>query len=422
MFVSALFVLAPVAAASPLARTPPMGWMSWQVFRCGTDCSQYPADCIGEKLYHTTADSLEAGGYVDAGYDGVHIDDCWESMLRDGSGNLTPNASRFPSGIQSLARHVHSKKATFGIYSDEGTKTCGGYPGSAGYEAADAETFAAWGVDYLKLDGCNEAKPAYPAGYAAMGQALQASGRPIVFSCSWAAYLGSNETVKPFDEMAAAGCQLWRNFNDIQCSWQSLSTIIDHWGNYTESLIKAAGPGRWNDPDMLLIGANVTTKPAQRGQPPISSQTPCLTLAEERTQMAIWSIIAAPLIMGNDARSIKPSSAEILLNRHAIAIDQDNLGRQGGRLDAHSASTPQQVWWRPLSGGDVAVGLYNKDPEGGGAAKATVRFADVGLAGKCVSILEVWSGAMLNCTTEPTYAATVDHHDTLLLRLTPHAP
>ena len=190
----------------------------------------------------------------------------------------------------------------------------------------------------------------------------------------------------------------------------------------TDALVKAAGPGRWNDPDMLLIGANVTTKPAQRGQPPLSSQTPCLSSAEERTQMAIWAIIAAPLIMGNDARSIKPSSAAILLNRHAIEIDQDELGRQGGRLDEHSASTPQQVWWRPLSGGDVAVGLYNKDPEGVGAAKVAVRFADVGLAGKCVSVLEVWSGAVLNCTTAPTYTATVDHHDTLLLRLTPHAP
>ena len=220
---------APLAA--PLARTPPMGWMSWQVFRCGTDCSQHPADCIGEQLYQTTADSLEAGGYVDAGYRGVHIDDCWESMIRDGSGKLTHNASRFPSGIPDLARHIHSKKATIGIYSDEGTKTCGGYPGSAGYEANDAETFAAWEIDYLKLDGCNEPTPAYPAGYAAMGKALQASGRAIVFSCSWPAYLGSNETAKPFDEIAAAGCHLWRNYNDIQCSWQSLSTIIDHWGN-----------------------------------------------------------------------------------------------------------------------------------------------------------------------------------------------
>ena len=204
-----------LAAPSGLAKTPPMGWMSWQVFRCVTDCKSDPENCIGETLYKSHVDAMVAGGYVTFGYDSIHIDDCWEGKQppRDSSGKLYANATRFPSGFggpNGLATYTHSKGMKFGIYSDEGTKTCGGYPGSKGYEKIDAETFAEWGVDYLKLDGCNNAPEDYPQGYAAMGTALQNSGRDIVFSCSWAAYLGDNETAKPFREMTNAGCNLVR--------------------------------------------------------------------------------------------------------------------------------------------------------------------------------------------------------------------
>jgi len=351
-FIDMLSTLLLTVAQDPsggLARTPPMGWMSWQAFRCETDCAVHPSSCINEQLYKTTADALNEGGFVDAGYTGVHIDDCWEGTTppRDSAGKLYADAGRFPSGMTALSRYLKSKGASLGIYSDEGTKTCGGYPGSKGYEAIDAQTFQEWEVDYLKLDGCYNSKEDYPQGYAAFGKALRALSRPIVYSCSWPAYLGDDETKKPFGDMTAAGCNLWRNWADIQCSWGSLSGIIEHWGTYSDVLQKVARPGHWNDPDMLLIGA---TK---------GDGSPCVSAAEERTQMAIWAITASPLIMGNDARNLSAVSATLLLNERAIAIDQDALGVPGKRL----VGGAQQVWSRPLgcegAGCDVAVALYN---------------------------------------------------------------
>ena len=346
-----LLVTASVAQdpSGGLAKTPPMGWMSWQAFRCEVDCARHPYSCINEDLYKSTALAMKEGGYVEAGYVGVHIDDCWEGTQpeRDSAGKLYPNPQRFPSGMQSLSRYMQSLGASLGIYSDEGTKTCGGYPGSKGYEEIDAKTFEEWEIDYLKLDGCYNSGQGYPDGYAAFGKALRALSRPIVYSCSWPAYLGGNETAKPFDKMISAGCNLWRNWDDIQCSWGSLSSIIEHWGEFSEALEPVARPGHWNDPDMLLIGA---TKP---------DGSPCVSLEEERTQMAIWALTASPLIMGNDARNITENSREILLNKGAIAVDQDALGVPGKRLVAGA----QQIWSRPLGcdspGCDVAVGFYN---------------------------------------------------------------
>ena len=355
-FITMITALTSVAAIMPnpsggLAKTPPMGWMSWEIFRCDIDCHDNPENCISHELYASTADALAAknadgSSFLKAGYDTIHIDDCWETKVppRDPTtGRLVPNATRFPKGFAGLADYVHGLGVQFGIYSDEGTKTCGGYPGSKGHEKIDAQTFSDWGVDYLKLDGCNNAAADYPAGYLAMGEALRAAGqRPITYSCSWPAYLGGDENTKPFGQMAAAGCNLWRNWDDIQCNWKSLESIIDHWGDYGPALQKAAGPGHWNDPDMLLVGND------------------CITDDEAETQMAMWSLFAAPLIMGNDARKIStPRARATLLNAHAIAVNQDPLGKQGLRVtNASSAAT--QVWARELADGDVAVGLYNK--------------------------------------------------------------
>lgn len=203
----------------------------------------------------------------------------------------------------------------------------------------DAQTFADWGVDYLKLDGCFNDKQSYVTGYPAAGAALQATGRDIVYSCSWPAYLGGNETAKPFAAMVDAGCNLWRNWRDIQCHWDSLSSIIDHWGDYASILQATAGPGHWHDMDMLLIGNG------------------CVSTDEEKTQMAIWSISASPLIMGNDLRRVPDDSKAILQNADAIAVSQDSLGRMGTRI---SEDVSLQVWARELSEGKVAVALYNK--------------------------------------------------------------
>lgn len=343
-------VLAPAAEArNSLAKTPPMGWMSWELFRCDTKCGDNPdpktTHCISEALYKGQTDALASGGFVGAGYKGIHMDDCWEQKdpKRDPtSGELVPEPTRFPSGLKALGDYIHSKGATFGLYTAESASTCGGFPASANNEVLDAKTFARWGVDYMKVDGCGPPSY-YEGGYKAMGAALEASGRDIVYSCSWPAYInGGNETLQPFGEFIDDGCNLWRNWHDIQCNWASLGSIIDHWGDYGDSLVPAAGPGHWHDMDMLLIGSH------------------CVSIEEERTQMAVWSISASPLIMGNDLRNVSAASKAILLNKDAIAVSQDPLGQMGKRLTKDVAN---QVWARNLADGSVAVGLFNK---GGG--------------------------------------------------------
>lgn len=272
---------------------------------------------------------------------------CWEqkSPPRDPTtGELRADPVRFPrGGMKGMGEYIHNLGLQYAIYTAESTETCGGYPASQDHEALDAATFASWGVDYIKVDGCGD-NGYYPKGYAAMGAALEATGRDIVYSCSWPAYVGDNETEKPFGTYIMDGCNLWRNWDDIQCDAGSLFSIIDHWGQYGAVLAPWAGPGHWHDADMLLIGNK------------------CITEDEERTQMAIWSVIASPLIMGNDLRSVPAGSKAILLNPDALAVSQDALGQMGTRLDA--TSTPTQRWARVLANGDVAVALLNK----GGAA------------------------------------------------------
>ena len=208
---AALFAASCAAAPNKLARTPPMGWMSWQQFRCGTNCSAYPADCISERLYKETADALKSTGLLAAGYNTVHLDDCIVAKQRDPSTNeLVADPDRFPSGFKALGDYLHQEGVEFGFYTAMSTSTCGGYPGSAEFITLDAQTFARWGVDYLKVDGCGDASK-YPQGYRAMGDALQASGRDIVYSCSWPAYLGDDESEKPFATFIEDGCNLWRN-------------------------------------------------------------------------------------------------------------------------------------------------------------------------------------------------------------------
>ena len=386
-----------------LALTPPMGWMSWQRFRCETDCAKEPDACINDALYRTTADAIAAGGadsYLAAGYSTVSIDDCWEGLgqgkERDPTTHrLLPDAGRFPDGMAALGAHMRGLGVRFGIYSDEGTRTCGGFPGSEGYETVDAATFADWGVSYLKLDGCYSNKSNFVTGYPAMGTALQATGVNITYSCSWPAYLGGDESAKPFAAMIAAGCNSWRNWEDIQCDYGVLSGIIGHWGEYSAVLQKWAGPGHWHDPDMLLIGNG------------------CLTTAEEQTQMAIWSITASPLIMGNDVRNVSAASAAILKNADAIAVDQDARGVMGGRLGQGSSS---QTWARQLTGGAVAVGLYNT--LGGTPADLTELKADAYCGGGRVAVGPQYSSGfghslascrdgVLNATANPKCSGAI---------------
>lgn len=266
----------------------------------------------------------------------------------------------------------------------------------------------------MKVDGCGHPEY-YQAGYEAMGAALEASGRPIEYSCSWPAYInGGNETKQQdtFTKMINYGCNGWRNFHDIQCNWESLGSIIDHWGDYGHALQPFAGPGHWHDMDMLLIGS------VSGGHDHGAKGQRCVSLVEEQTQMAIWAISASPLIMGNDMRNVSADSKAILTNEHAIAVSQDPLGQMGIRL---SANVPAQIWARELDNGDVAVALYHRgDPKASSADPIDIT-VDMTMPGinlhSQVNVFDIWTKKVLGTASGNYTAKRVPFHGTAFLRL-----
>ncbi|XP_069130858.1 alpha-N-acetylgalactosaminidase-like isoform X1 [Argopecten irradians] len=336
-----------------LARTPPMGWMSWERFRCITDCEHDKDNCISEKLYMDMADRLVSDGYAAVGYEYVNIDDCWMDMKRDENGRLQADPKRFPNGIKALADYIHKKGLKIGIYEDFGTHTCGGYPGSKFYMELDAATFASWGIDSLKLDGCYTDTADIPIGYPIMEQFLNLTGRPILYSCSWPAYLKT-----PNYEAIAKSCNIWRNYGDIQDSWDSVQSIINFYGKDSGNFSGVAGPGNFNDPDMLIIG--------NFG----------LSYDQQRVQMAMWAIMAAPLLMSNDLRNIRKESKDLLQNKGAISINQDPLGIQGKMIYSIGKI---QVWNKPITPvGNFAFAILNFG-DGGPGSQISVKGATLGL-------------------------------------------
>ncbi|XP_048243581.1 alpha-N-acetylgalactosaminidase-like [Haliotis rufescens] len=335
-----------------LARTPPMGWMDWERFRCNIDCKNDPDNCIGEKLLMDTADRMAADGYRDAGYRYVSIDDCWMAKQRDANGKLQADPERFPRGMKFLADYMHNKSLLLGIYEDFGTRTCGGYPGSEFFLSDDAQTFADWGVDMLKLDGCNADKTDMSVGYPTMGFFLNKTGRPILYSCSWPAYTGSG--AKTDYKLIAKSCNMWRNYADVEDSWASIYGIIQYYGKNPDNFAAVAGPGNWNDPDQLIIG--------DFG----------LSWEQQRVQMGMWAIMASPLFMSVDLRTIKPESRDLLLNKRVIAINQDPLGVQGSRLYQLGKV---EVWTKPLQKKSYALAVLNGDNKGT-PTKMTLTFGE----------------------------------------------
>ncbi|CAH2089716.1 unnamed protein product [Euphydryas editha] len=315
-----------------------MGWLTWQRFRCITDCEKYPDECISENLIKRMADIMLDEGYLEAGYNYVGIDDCWLEKQRDDNGRLVPDRNRFPNGMKAIADYLHKKGFKFALYQDYGNKTCMGYPGVLGHEATDIQSFVDWDVDYIKLDGCYVDTGKMDDGYPYFGKLMNESGRPMVYSCSWPAYQN-----KPNYASIANHCNLWRNWDDIQDSWSSLSRIMKWFAENQDDFAKYARPGQWNDPDMLLIG--------NFG----------LSLDQAKVQMAVWSILAAPLLMSVDLKTIRPEFKEVLLNRDIIAIDQDSLGRQGLRVWNKSNC---EIWNRKLSDGSYAIAFVNKRDDG----------------------------------------------------------
>lgn len=317
-----------------LARTPPMGWMSWNAF--GRDLDE--AAVLGN------ADAIVASGMREAGYEYVCLDDHWHGG-RGTDGRLVPDRARFPMGIAALADEIHARGLKLGTYTCAGPLTCGGEPGSEGFEELDAATFAEWGVDYVKDDYCH-APPDREAAierYRLMGAALAASGRPIVFAvCEW----GERA---PWEWGPSVHAHLWRTAGDIQDAWAGAGGIIAV-ADATEPLAVWAGPGRWNDPDMLVAGLRGSSRPTA------ASGAGC-TDAEYRTQLTLWTMLAAPLFASCDLRAADPATLALLTAPGVVAIDQDPLGRPGRRVARVDAV---DVWERPLHGGASAVAVVNR--------------------------------------------------------------
>jgi alpha-galactosidase len=304
-----------------LAMTPPMGWNSWNTYGCN----------ISEATIREQTDAMVASGMKESGYIYVVVDDCWHGE-RDAAGNIQANPESFPSGIKALADYVHSKGLKFGIYSDAGDRTCKSRPGSRGHEYQDAAQYAAWGVDYLKYDWCHSESLEARAAYETMSDALRATGRPIVYSiCEWG-------THQPWLWAAFIGGNLWRTTQDIGKSWASVLDILDQ----QVDLIGFAGPGHWNDPDMLEIG------------------NAGMTDDEYRAHFSLWTILAAPLMAGNDLTTMSPAVRAILTNHEVIAVDQDVLGMEGRRAVKFGDT---EIWVRLLADGTQAVVLLNRSAE-----------------------------------------------------------
>jgi alpha-galactosidase len=363
------------ATAVPVgaAPTPPLGWSSWNGFGCS----------VNDRLIRQVADAIVASDLRDAGYHYVNIDDCWMAPKRDGKGRLVPDRVKFPNGIKGVADYVHSKGLALGLYSSAGTKTCAGYPASLGHENADARSFADWGVDYLKYDNCYGQGRPPTVRYQAMADALRRSGRPIVLSiCEW----GEN---RPWEGWGGlVGGSLWRTTEDITDTWASMLSIVDKQAGLAGYISgrRSGHPSAWNDPDMLEIGNGGMTD------------------AEYRAQFSLWAVLNAPLIAGNDVRTMSAATREILLNREVLAVDQDWGGRQGSRVRDDGDT---EVWAKPMSDGSVAVVLLNLATV---SRQVATTPAEVGLSSGTVRVRDLWSG---KTTTGPLDAWVAPHGVTM---------
>ena len=372
----------PVKAAESTGALPQMGFNNWNSTHCRAE--------FDEAMIRGIADKFISLGLKDAGYRYVNIDDCWANWQRDKDGHLQPNPKRFPSGIKALADYIHQRGLKFGLYSSAGTSTCEplqenrGFPGGLGHEKDDAKTFASWDVDYLKYDNCNNQKIDAHKRYTAMAEALRNSGRQIFFSmCEW----GEN---KPW---------LWAGKPPVNAgSWRTTGDISDNYASMLKIfkknvvLDKYARLGHWNDPDMLEVGNGGMTD------------------VEYRSHFSLWSIMAAPLLIGTDLRTIKPEALNILLNKDVIAIDQDPLGVQGKQVRNEDGI---HVIVKPLKDGGRAVAVFN---EGDTAKDVTVAATEIGLkAGGTHTMRDLW--AHTDAKGDGSIKATLEPHATVMYRI-----
>lgn len=367
---------APTPTASPwesVAHTPPMGWNTFNYFGCGYD----------ETVILEIADAMVESGMQAVGYEYVNLDDCWMARERAADGNLVPDPEKFPNGIQPVIDYIHNKGLKIGAYLDRGTQTCAGYPGSYGYEEQDARLLASWGFDYLKYDNCDSVGKLVDD-FTTMHDALVATGRPIVFSmCTWG-FPGSY-----FVDLDLV--HMWRTTSDIQDNWKSVMTIM----GANNAFAAYAGPGRWNDPDMLEVGNGGMTD------------------IEYKTHFTLWALMAAPLIAGNDLRSMNQTTKEILTAPEVIAINQDELGVQGKRVTSYGKDF--QVWYKILSGENVrAVALFNATEE---PADITVHWDKIDLPAGPALVRDLWERADLGEFSDSYTAANIPPHGVVLVKI-----
>ncbi|XP_058207361.1 alpha-galactosidase 3 [Rhododendron vialii] len=361
-----------------LARTPPMGWNSWNFFACD----------ISETVIKETADALVATGLADLGYVYLNIDDCWSASERNSQDELVPDLKTFPSGIKALADYVHEKGLKLGIYSDAGRFTCQVRPGSIYHENDDAKLFASWGVDFLKYDNCYNLGINPKERYPPMRNALNATGRTIFYSiCEW----GVDDPALWAGELGNS----WRTTDDINDSWASMTMIADlndKWAAY-------AGPGGWNDPDMLEVGNGG------------------MTYQEYRSHFSIWALMKAPLLIGCDVRSMTAETLEIVTNKEVIAVNQDPLGVQGRKVYVSGTDDCLQVWAGPLTGHRIAVVLWNRCSK---AATITAAWGALGLeSSTSVSVRDLWKHEDVVTDVVASFRARMDAHSCEMYIFTP---
>lgn len=376
-----------------LANTPPMGWNSWNTFETHID----------EKLVKETADIMVASGMAAAGYNYIVLDDGWMTRERDKEGNLVPDPQKFPSGMKALIEYVHSKGLKFGLYNCAGTKTCAGYPGTRGYEYQDARFYASLNIDFLKYDWCNTQGITAKEAYATMSNALKTAGKPIVFSlCEW----GDNQ---PWEWGEPIG-NLWRVSGDIYPCFDCEHKHPENWSSWgvmkivemRKDIRKYSGPDHWNDFDMLEVGNG-------------------MTFAEDKSHFTMWSMLASPLIAGNDFRKMSKETLSILTNKEIIAINQDKLGIQAFR---YSTEDGIETWVKPLSDGNWAITFLNRS----GITKKinfdfkkhTIKDADFNLEAnfekQTFKIKDLWNNKEVG-TTKKAFTAEIGSHDVVVLKL-----
>src|SRR6266516_4815788 len=391
VIVAASFLVPALAQDNPvskgLALTPPMGWNTWNKFACN----------VSDELVRGMADAVVKSGMKDAGYQYVVIDDCWQ-VSRDPNANIVVDPQRFPHGMKAVADYVHSLGLKFGIYSDAGSKTCAGRPGGLGHEYQDALMYASWGVDYLKYDWCNTTTQDAKASYANIRHALDATGRPIVLSiCEWG-------KAQPWLWGEEVGGNLWRTTGDIQDRWggkekwrdgsccsNGVMAILDE----QVGLQSYAGPGHWNDPDMLEVGNGG------------------MTTTEYRSHFSLWAILAAPLIAGNDLRNMPLEIHDILTNKEVIAVNQDPLGREGRRV---WKDQDREIWSKQLKDGSRAVVLLNRGASG---TEISVLWEAIGYPGNVsANVRDLWAHKDLGKFTGK-FAAKVEPHGVVVVTIKP---